>query len=165
MVLGLFATVPFILAAQRSIASVSTEATGTGFTKFRNEPVLLKLEKDFWKTHEDVDNIDRYEDKNGYFIYYTKNGNRGKSFYNKKGRFVYDVITYPGKQLSPRVADWVKSFYYHDYDIINVKEIRTGGEVYMFVQISDGKNWNNLRIHDGEMELVQHFTITPIPGQ
>ena len=153
----LFAIVPLLATAQPSIASLPTEQTEVPVTATRNLYAQLKAEKDFKKSHAGAENVRWYDDPNGYFIYYTNDGKRGRSFYSKKGRFVYDALSYPEKYLAPHLKDWVKSVYYNDYRITNVNEIHTLGQVVYFVQLTDGKTWEKIKIHNDEMMIVHSF--------
>ena len=124
-----------------------------------NPVARLKAEKNFLKQHKHADNIQWFDDNNGFFVYYKQDGRKGRSFYNGRGQFLYDVISYPGKLISPQLKDLVKSVYYLDFRITHVSEIRTAGKLVHLIELTDDKCWKKLRVQDGVMELIKEFTI------
>lgn len=124
-----------------------------------NPVARLKAEKNFLKQHKHADNIQWFDDNNGFFVYYKQDCRKGRSFYNGRGQFLYDVISYPGKLISPQLKDLVKSVYYLDFRITHVSEIRTAGKLVHLIELTDDKCWKKLRVQDGVMELIKEFTI------
>ncbi len=124
-----------------------------------NPVARLKAEKNFLRHHKHVDNIQWFDERNGFFVYYNQDGKKGRSFYNGRGRFLYDVISYSGKFLSPQLKDLVKSVYYLDFRITHVSEVRTAGKLVHLIELTDDKCWKKLRVQDGIMELIKEYTI------
>jgi hypothetical protein len=117
----------------------------------------LKAEKDFLGAKANAKDVQWFNDSNGLLVYYTMNGYKGKSLYNKKGKFIYDIVTATEDFLPFAVKDQVKSVYYMDFKIASVNRVITGGNTYYIVNISDGKTLIKLRINNGEMETIgQH---------
>lgn len=158
--IGILAALPLAGLAQSGVLSKALEEEpGVVAVKenSRNPLLRIRAEKVFNDLHCDVEHVKWYEDKDGYFAYYTREGNRGHTFFNKKGRLVYDAISYSEKFLAPNLRDWVKSTFYNDYKITNVLEVRGLGQKVHFIQITDGRSWKNLKLQDGEMEIVREF--------
>ncbi len=158
--IGILAAMPLAGLAQTGVLSQALEQEpeiAVVKENSRNPLLRIRAEKIFSDLHCDVENVKWYEDKNGYFAYYTHEGNRGHTYFNKKGRLMYDAIAYQEKSLAPDLRDWVKSTFYNDYRITNVLEVRGFGHKVHFVQITDGHTWKNLKLQDGEMEIVREF--------
>ncbi len=145
-------------------AAINTEPEKREVSTVVNKPgsnpvARLKAEKNFLKQHKHADSIQWFDDNNGFFVYYKQDGRKGRSFYNGRGQFLYDVISYPGKLISPQLKDLVKSVYYLDFRITHVSEIRTAGKLVHLIELTDDKCWKKLRVQDGVMELIKEFTI------
>lgn len=119
----------------------------------------LKAEEDFLRSNKQAKNVRWYDGEKGFFVYYTKDGNRGRSFYNKKGNFIYNVLTYQEQFLPFKIKKWIKSVYYMDYKITHVNEIRQDGKTVFLVQITDDKVWKKLRIVDDELEVINEYDV------
>ena len=148
--------------AQGSTLSLSDEeTTAPASQKKFSTGVLaqLKAEKDFLRSNKQAENIRWYEGTKGFFVYYTENGNKGKSFYNKKGNFVYNVLSYQEQFLPFKIKKWIKSVYYMDYRITHVNEIRQDGKTIFLVQITDDSVWKKIRIVDDEMEVIKEYDV------
>lgn len=120
---------------------------------------MLRAERNFQKSTEGAENVKWYNVPDGYFAYYTKDGKKGRTFYDRKGRFVYNLLSYPGKMLPFKLRDQVKSAYYLDYRITHVTEIHALGKTAYIVLVTDDKTWKKLKIIDGEMELTEDIRI------
>ena len=125
-----------------------------------NAPARVRAERDFLKSNTQATNIQWYEVPRGFLAYYKIQGNKGRSFYDRKGRFVYNIISYNEQFLPREVRIQVKSVYYLDYKITHVNEINHNSEpgkpIYL-IQITNNKLWKKLKIADGEMELLEEF--------
>ena len=157
---GIIAVFPLMSFSQSLTAPVDKGhqfTTISDATPSRDILARKRAENNFTRSNLNVENVRWYSDPKGYFVYYTLDGNRGRRFYNKKGRFMYDAISYPEKFLSPELKDRVKSVYYNDYRITNVTEIHGDGKVVHLIQITDGRSWKKLQLANGEMELVEEF--------
>lgn len=163
-ILSMVTMLPAWLVAQPGVLSIDNDQPAkkvkVHFKKEVPHPVVkLKAEKSFLESHRNAENVRWYDDANGYFVYYDIDGKKGKSFYNRRGNQLYDVLSYPEKFLSGRLREMVKGAYYMDYRITHVAEIRASGNTVHLINITDGKTWKKLRIQDGELELVQDYSI------
>lgn len=159
-ILILMAIITSVTMAQGSNSSLSNEETPAS-QKNLSTGVLaqLKAEKDFLRSNKEAENVRWYHDVKGFFVYYTKEGNKGRSFYNQKGNFIYNVLSYPEQSLPFKIKSWVKMVYYMDYKITHVNEIRQDGKTIFLVQITDDKTWKKLRIIDDDMEVIKECEV------
>src|SRR6186997_802603 len=84
-----------------------------------------KVEKDFSKFCKGAENIHWSVVPEGSIAYYTLNEKKGVRFYNKKGAFEYDILSYSEEKLPLNIRDKVKQTYYFDYTITLAQEIHT----------------------------------------
>lgn len=161
LVMSLLAMVPVILPAQPGVLAMENDQPGeaTALKKSVPNPIArLKAEKNFLKSHKEAENIRWFDDADGFFVYYNRDGKRGRSFYNRNGKFLYDVISYPEQFLSYQLKELVKSVYYMDYRIMHVSEVHVSGRVTHLIQITDDKTWKRVKIHNGELQLVEDYS-------
>jgi hypothetical protein len=147
------------MAQKNSISSKNESAPVPNLEKSFSEYAAgrIKAERDFLKSKKQVENVKWYEESNGYFVYYTNNGNKGRSFYDTKGNLIYNILSYQEQSLPHDIRDQVKSAYYFDYKITSVEEIQMQGKTIYIVHLTDNKTWKIVRIYDGEMEVIQEY--------
>ncbi len=121
----------------------------------RNE-VSIKAIRDFVEASGQTENIKWYKSDEGFMAYYNQNGARLMAGYNLKGNWIYSMATYNEDKLPRDVRHLVKSTYY-DYAITLVNEIKTGSKTIYIVHMADKTSWVNLRVCDGEMEVVEQL--------
>ncbi len=157
--LGLMVLIVPVMLAQGSNLSISSEET------FLPEPIekpskrvlaKLKAEEDFLKWNKNAEQVRWYEETNGFFVYYTTDGKKARSFYDKRGYFVYNLISYPEQFLPVKIKKLIKSVYYMDYRITHVNEILQDNKTVFLVMITDDKVWKKLRIMD-EIEEIEEI--------
>lgn len=117
----------------------------------------VKASEDFLRSNRQAENVRWYDVPNGFFVYYTKDEKKGKSFYNKKGKFVYNSLSYQEQLLPVEIKNRVKSVYYMDYKITHVNEILEEGKTIFIVQLTDNKTWKNILIRDDEMDVIKEY--------
>jgi hypothetical protein len=118
-----------------------------------------KAEKDFSRSRKGAENIQWYVVPEGSLVRYTLNEKQGKRFYNKKGNFLHDILTYSEESLPLYVKDMVKRTYYSDYNITLAQEIHSEGKIIYVVQIENKSTLKILRIVDDEMEVLNEYNI------
>ncbi len=106
------------------------------------------------QSNKQAENVKWYEYPKGFLVYYTKDGNQGRSFYDKKGRLAYNILSYPEQFLPCKIRDLVKREYYLDYKITWANEIYSAGKKAFIVNITDGKTWKFVRVCDDELDLI-----------
>jgi hypothetical protein len=157
IILGIIAHTATIAQGTASIDDENTSETGFKENTHENGLARLKASEDFLKSNKRVENVRWYDVPNGFFAYYTKDEKKGRSFYNSKGNFVYNSLSYQERSLPLEIRDRVKSVYYMDYKITHVNEILQDGKTIFIVQLTDNKSWKNILIHDDEMEVIKEF--------
>jgi hypothetical protein len=121
--------------------------------------VNIKSLKDFSRSCRNPENVHWFVSSSGSCVYYSENGKNGKRVYDKKGSFIYDMLSYSEEHLPFAIRDRVKQIYYLDYNITQVQEIQTERKIIYLVQIQDKTTWKQVRICDDEMDVVDEFKI------
>ncbi len=130
----------------------------------KNAP-SAKVEKDFSRSCKDAENINWSVVPEGSIVYYSLNGKKGLRFYNKKGDFVHDVLSYSEEKLPLNIRDMIKQTYYLDYDITLAQEVHTQGKLIYVVQIKNKSTMKTLRICDDEMEVLKEYKVQTSSNQ
>jgi hypothetical protein len=95
--------------------------------------------------------------KDGYLVRFTTDSIQAKSAYDRRGHLLYTIKFYGESTLPFAVRDVVKRTYY-DYTITQVEEIEQPGQRTVYqVHMQDAKTWKNVRVCNGEMELVEDY--------
>ena len=118
-----------------------------------------KAVKDFSISCKGAENIHWSVVPEGSIAYYSLDGKKGTRFYNKKGAFEYDILTYSEEKLPLNIRDMVKQAYYLDYTITLAQEIHTKGKLIYVVQIQNKKTLKQIRICNEEMEVIHEFKL------
>jgi hypothetical protein len=122
----------------------------------RTENVSPKVMKDFSKTCKSAADCRWYLcEKKGIIAFYQLGEKKGRRFYNQKGNYVYNILSYGEASLPRDVRDLVKRTYYLDYHIDLVEEIETTGKTFFIVHISDDKTIKTVSVFEGEINLMQ----------
>lgn len=118
--------------------------------------INTKAIRNFKKTFRNVADEKWYVLSNGYVVQYTADSIKNIVVYDKKGNNAFSIAYYGEKQLDPEVRSIVKTTYY-DYLITKVEEIHAEGKTIYLVHMQDENTWKNVRVCDGEMELLDNF--------
>jgi hypothetical protein len=121
--------------------------------------VNTKAVKDFLTSCKKAENPHWYNDPKGTFVYYYINGNKARRFYDKKGDFVYDILSYTEEYLPYNIRDMVKRTYYFDYKIIVAEEIHTEGKTIYLVHITNKTDLLIVRVCDDEMDVIEKYKL------
>ena len=133
------------------------QVTGLNGAAATINDVNMKAVKDFSKSCKKAGDIHWYIETNGSFVYYYMHGNKGRRFYDKKGSFVYNILSYTEEFLPYAVRDLVKSTYYFDYTITRAEEVQVNGKTFYFIHIEDKSGLKLLRVCDDEMEVIEEM--------
>jgi len=140
-----------------------TEAKEPLVTSAASNPLPLievdqKILKDFYRSFENATDIRWYAvEKKGTAGYYNVGEKKGRCFYDKRGRFVYSILTYSEQSLPMEVRDLVKRTYYFDYTIDLAEEVHANGETFYIVHVSDSKTIKLLIVYDGEINVYKEY--------
>ena len=118
--------------------------------------INIKAVRDFAKSFKDAENVRWYIVPDGFMAYFTEHGIKARAGYDKKGNWLYCMRSYAEACLPKEIRAQVKSIYY-DCTITWVNEITYGRQPIYIVHILDGTCWKNIRIWEGEMEIVDAF--------
>jgi len=119
------------------------------------ESVNPKALKDFSKTCKTASDCRWYTCGNaGVIAYYRLGEKKGRRFYDQKGHYVYNILSYGEASLPPEVRDLVKRTYYLDYQINLAEEVNTNDKTFFIVQISNDKTIKNVSVYEGEINLL-----------
>jgi hypothetical protein len=124
-----------------------------GFVGRVNPPVI----RNFLKTYKDVSDEKWIEVKGGFVAVFNYNGMDHQVAYTKKGNLVRTIRSYGEDKMPADLRHIVKSNYY-DYEITHVHEIETPLDPITYVvQLAGKKEFINLGIYDGQIEVLQKF--------
>jgi len=116
-----------------------------------------KVLKSFSETFPNASNIKWSDDKEGYFVSFTQNGNFEKVLYSKNGNFVCSWKYSDGKELSTPVIMALKKNY-KDCEITGVTEYATDQNVSYDVKLANSKNWYSVKVSsDGRITGSEKF--------
>ena len=133
------------------------EVTGLNGSFATINDVNSKAVRDFTKSCKKAEGIHWYIDARSTFAYYFINGNKAKRLNDKKGNFVYNILSYPEEFLPYSIRNQVKNAYNSDYTITWVNEVETEGKTTYIVHLLNKTTWLNVRVCDGEMDVLEKF--------
>jgi len=119
-----------------------------------SDNAAVRATRDLWKRAGEQKEETWYKLPKGYLAVYTEDEVQNRYVYDKKGNWVYALLTYPEKSLPADIRGLVKSTYY-DYSIGWVKEVRQGMETVYVVHVENDKEWKDLAVQDGEMQTLR----------
>jgi len=94
-----------------------------------------KLVQRFNETFPNAKNVKWIDDKAGYFVSFSQNGNYNKVFYNKDGNFVYSLKYFSGDALPVNIIMTLNDKY-DAAKIIGVTELTTENNTVYSVKLS-----------------------------
>jgi len=119
-----------------------------------SDNAAVRATRDLWKRVGEQKEEAWYKLPKGYLAVYTEDDIQNRYVYDKKGGWLYALLTYPEKDLPKDVRGLVKSTYY-DYSIGWVKEVRQGVETVYVVHVENDREWRDVSVHDGEMQTLR----------
>lgn len=137
----------------RFIVLNKTESENSSYAGRVNPSVI----RSFLKTYKEVSDEKWIEVKDGFVAMFNYNGMDYQVAYSKKGNLLRTIRSYNEDKMQPDLRHLVKSTYY-DYEINLVHEIEMPlNPVTYLVQLVGKKELINLKICNGEMEMLQKF--------
>jgi hypothetical protein len=113
--------------------------------------------RNFIQSYKGVSNEQWFEVKDGFVAMFSLNDVDYQVAYDKKGNLLRTIRTYGEGKLSQDLRHVVKSTYY-DYNINLVQEIEKPlSPVIYIIQLVGKTELINLKICDGEIEVLQKF--------
>ncbi len=141
----------FLYTAEGKYAAVSGIVTAVNIYA-----VPIKAVRDFMKTFNKSQDIQWYKLEDGYTVLYTHDGHLQRTGYDSKGNWLYNLFSYSAEKLPEDVYRLVRSTYY-DFSITQVDEIQQRKQVIYIIHMEDKRSWQNLRVVDGEMEIIEQY--------
>lgn len=125
-------------------------------TVFLND-ISMRAVRDFEKKYSKVSDGKWIKMTDGYSVKFTLNNEQYRMVYNNHGYWVYTIKYLKEVSMPREVRAQVKSIYY-DYTITQVEEIEVPyNPIVYIVHMCDEKKWVNVRVRDGEMDVIQEF--------
>ena len=146
----------FVLAQQGVKAQVSDHASLMNVHAFSVEPAAVKASRDFVQRAGDQKDEHWYKAIGGYEAEYAEGPVKAFYRYDKKGHWVYSILTYGEDRMPDNVRDLVRRNYY-DYSISWVKEVSEAQDVVYVAHIENNKSWKEVAVQEGEMRVLKEF--------
>ena len=163
---GIWLLISTAIAANGQFASNSIKPSGRFIILNKTEPgnspglvgrVNPPVIRNFLKTYKDVSGEKWIEVKEGFIAMFNYNDMDYQVAYTKKGNLLRTIRSYNEDKMQPDLRQIVKSTYY-DYEITRVHEIEIPlSPVTYVVQLAGKKELIDLRIYDGEIEVIRKF--------
>lgn len=145
--------------AQDSMSSF-TSVGGTTARKTYLNNISTTAQRDFLKRIDNPTDVKWFKLPDGFIAKCSLNTDRTTVAYDRSGNWVYTMRSYPEKRMPRDVRALVKSTYY-DYQITVVQEILKGrNPVVYIVHMQDSVSWKNVRVSDGEMDVMEEYNKT-----
>jgi hypothetical protein len=117
----------------------------------------VKALKDFKSRFINTGEATWFTEKNGSISYFTQDGYTNRVYYDKKGHWVYSLLTYGEAKLDRGVRKAVMLNYY-DLSITLVKELQTLSGLVYVITLEDKSSIKILKINkEGEMIITQEM--------
>jgi hypothetical protein len=121
--------------------------------------VNTKALRDFRKAFKGVSNEEWFPIAKGYSAEFTAKSIRSTVVYDNKGNWKFTISRYGEYNLPAEIRAAIKATYY-DYSITLVEEIHeihVQDKIVYVVHMENENTWKNVRVCDGEMELIEDF--------
>ena len=119
----------------------------------------VRAYKDFQDRFKKVDNaIWFFDPKVGFESYFIRDGYGNRVIYDKKGRWLYSLITYGEDKLSRDIRAQIKSTYF-DFTITLVEEVQMNEGIEYVVYLTDKSTIRILKVNPaGDIQTLQELT-------
>jgi len=117
-----------------------------------------KLIQSFNQTFPNAQNVKWRDDKDGFFVSFSQNGNFNKVFYNTDGSFIYSLKYYTGNALPTNIVMALNKKF-GESKIAGVTEVTTpNNTVYNIKLTKDDKLYSVNILADGSITEQEEFT-------
>jgi hypothetical protein len=153
---GLLLAGVFCLGQHGLQAQVSDNASLLNVHTIGVDVAAVKASRDFLKRAGDLKEEQWYKMPEGYQAEYTDGPVKGRYVYNRKGNWVYSILTYGEERLPEDLRQLVRSTYF-DFGIRWVKEVNEAQNLVYVIHIENDKAWKDVAVQDGEMRVLNAF--------
>jgi hypothetical protein len=157
VILALFATAKNAQGqSENALAFNDTRAvnvSNSSTSKISKTSVNLKALKDFSKSFHEVSNEKWFKVPGGVIANFLTKGIDFRIKYDEKGKWLYNLLTYPEDNLPSDVRSLIRSRYYH-YQIEYCNEYQLSNSAVYIVKMNDDKSIKTIKIADGEIEVI-----------
>jgi hypothetical protein len=122
-------------------------------SKISKNSVSVKALKDFEKSFQEVSDEKWFKVPGGVIANFLSKGIDFRIAYNEKGKWLYNLLTYPEDNLPSDVRSMVKSQYY-DYEIQFCNEYQLAHSSIYVIKMQDDTSVKTVRIAGGEMQEI-----------
>jgi len=110
--------------------------------------------RDFHKKYANAENVTWVQGKNGTSVYFTFEGIKMRSTYDKAGRREYTIKYFDETTMPAGLRHLVKSTYY-DYSIDHVSEIERNQEISYLVKMQNAMEILTVKVVNGEIAVYE----------
>jgi hypothetical protein len=131
-------------------------ADGASSSALELKNVNKKALKEFARAFNNPGTVQWYKDDYGFMAYFTINGIKNRSNYDKRGNWLYSIRNYGEKQLPTDIRGRVKRVYY-DFTIMGVQEILIEDKTVYLIHMRDDTVYQTVRIAEDEMDVIASY--------
>lgn len=114
----------------------------------------LKVNNHLSKNFKNVSNLSWNSEEKAIIATFKMNEKSARVVYNKRGNWLYTIITYPEDQMPQDTRSLIKENY-SGFTISVVKEISQGGINLHLVYLEDCATFKQIIVYNGEMTVYQ----------
>jgi len=120
------------------------------------DAAAVRATRDFWSRSGERSDEQWFKLSTGYQAEFTEASAKGQYMYDRKGKWVYSILTYGEEKLPEEVRELVRSKYY-DFGIRWVKEVREADNLVYVVHMESAKEWKDVAVQEGQMRVLNSF--------
>ena len=120
------------------------------------DPAAVRASRDFWSRSGERSDEQWFKLGAGYQAEFTEASAKGQYMYDRKGKWVYSILTYGEEKLPEEVRQQVRSKYY-DFSIRWVKEVRENENLVYVVHMESAGEWKDVAVQEGQMRVLNSF--------
>ena len=118
----------------------------------------LKITTGFSKRFKNATAVIWNNEEKAIVANFKEDGQSTRVVYDKKGNWIYTIVTYFNEELLPQNVRKLVHANYFDFNITLVQEINQGGVLVYSVQIEDDRQFKQVLVCNDEITLYKEFT-------
>jgi hypothetical protein len=128
----------------------------TNFIETNKNDINAKAVRKFTKIFKAVMDEKWYTTSNDFVASFNKNGVNTEVYYNKKGIWLYNFLTYHEAHLPTQVGEMIKSSY-PGYDIFVAYEYQFEDGPVHIIKLKNCKTFKTVLVLDGTMKVIEEY--------